>query len=107
MSKYDGTVISEYDQMKQKVGTIEPLKITFDKPVFGNWDGGSKSEGTFDFMFRSGGFDKKPNLKYHLEVGAWELNFFFRMAIPKNINAARSIALRMLRKKCKMPCKIV
>jgi hypothetical protein len=83
---------------------IEPISITFEKPVGGYWDGGLKRGGTFDISFRNGGYEKHENLKSHLEVGSWELNFFFRMPIPKNPNRIRNLAIRRIKRLCKIPC---
>lgn len=95
-----------HEELATEVKKIEPLILTFDNPTSGWWDGGSKKGGTFNFMLCWGGYEGKYNLPYHLEVGSWELNYFFKMAVPKNISQARSIAKRMLQKNVRVPCEI-
>ena len=90
----------DYETLQTEVRKIEPLTLTFEKPTYGYWDYGAKSGGQFDFSLRG------HNNSYHIEVGAWELNYYFTMNVPKQLSRIRGIAKRMLQRKTKIPCKI-
>ena len=90
-------------QAKAMIKAIKPIEVTFEKPIGGFWDGGPKKGGTFQFHFRSGGYDKHWDLKHHVEIGSYELNFFIRRPISDRV---RSLAKRYIQTHIRVPCTV-
>jgi len=76
------------------------LKLIFDYPVNGWWDGGAKTSGVFepDACHRSDAD--------HTCFGSWELNHYFNVKTGRTDKETISRAVRYLKKHTKRPHRI-
>lgn len=71
------------------------IALTFKEPVFGFWNGGKKSGGTFKPF---------PEPDGCIEWGCYELNIWFRVAFGKSWKDAVARARNKIRRACRLPC---
>lgn len=75
------------------------IRVTFDKPRGGYWDGGEKSGGDFEVDEIPGVSifsDNHPGTGHQIKWGCWGLNFFFTCSSGRSWKEAASIAKRWI-----------
>jgi len=83
---------------------MKKLKVTFDEPQGGYWDGGEKDGGIFELEDI---LDKHPGPGRWLKWGCWSLNFWFLSKSGRTWNEAASIAQRKLCSLLKIPSSVI
>jgi hypothetical protein len=70
---------------------VKCVRVTFDKPEYGFWDGGAR---------KSGDFTPRPRDEF-IRWGSWELNFWFETGKGRSMVQAASFARRYLMNHCR------
>lgn len=80
------------------------LKLTFNEPMYGYWDGGKKSGGEFHPQPWNGGVH--PGKDCTIKWGCFDLNFWFNCGSGRSWKEAVAIAKRRLQHICQAPATI-
>ena len=79
------------------------LKLTFEKPRYGYWDGGKRPGGDFH---PEGVPEGHPGKDHTITWGCFELNFWFNCGSGRSWREASAIARRRLQHLTKVPATI-
>jgi hypothetical protein len=91
-----------YISLKQR-DKLPALNLIFDKPTFGYWDGGAKTNGWFKVEAI---YPKTKAEGKCVKWGCWELNMWFTAGFGRSWKHAASFARRRLLNETKRPCKV-
>jgi hypothetical protein len=91
-----------YVSLKQR-DKFPSLHLIFDKPTFGYWDGGAKTDGWFTV---EAVYPKTKTEGKCVKCGCWALNYFFTTGFGRSWKHAASIARRSLLHDTKRPCTV-
>lgn len=91
--------LEEYPPQPEASRLPEYIEVILSQPVHGYWNGGAKSYFKWDLEVIEGGYEKQPRLPWHIKVGSYSANSWFRIPATKNpyASAARRIK-KQLRK---------
>ena len=83
--------------MRELPKVVPSIVLRFEKPRDGYWNGGAKSGGRFT---------PRPCSDGRIEWGSWGLNYWFRLGFGRSWKQAVSIAKRVIKRNCKIPCTV-